>query len=180
MDYSDPKTQKKHLANFQSLVTFSNNLQQSTDCYFETFPLPVFLMDSMGRFIYANRAAETFIRYQRSEMIGQHFRLLLTLDDLSDGFKFFHGLFRGQQNEITRFRIRLKEGSTRVVDMNGAPVMLKNKIVAAIVIATDVTGVPSQNTRDRVRVETFKKFMVDLENWEKHSEKYLKSKKKDI
>ena len=168
INYHDPDVQEKHLTNFQKLVRWTGDIPDSADSYFECYPMAVFLIDALGRFTFFNRAAEEFIGYTKDEICDKHFRLLLTLDDLSDGFKLFYQVFQESVRQRSLFRVRLKNGLTRVVDLLAAPVFLNGAVKSALCIANDITGRVSQTPRDAKRVEVFKKFSSDLEKWKNH------------
>ena len=155
----------KQTSHFQELVQFSSNLRQSSEITFEGFKNPVFIIDLLGRFIYFNRAAELFLGYSREDILGRHFRMLLTLDDLSDGFLFFYQTLQGCYAEHSKFRVRRKDGSTRVLDVLASPISFQNRIRAGLAIAHDITGQPSGNPEAIERVQVFKKFSEDLERW---------------
>ena len=105
--------------------------------------------------------------YAREEVLGRHFRLLFTLDDLSDGFLFFYQTLQGCYAEHTLFRVRRKDGSTRVIDVLASPITFEGKIRAAVAIAHDITGRDPQTKEDEMRVKVFRKFSEDLDEWQR-------------
>lgn len=153
-------------------MAFSHNLKDQSEKTFENFRSPVFVIDLLGRFIYFNQAAELSIGYTRGEVMGRHFRLLFTLDDLSEGFSFFYQVLQGCYAEHSLFRIRKKDGSTRVFDFLASPITFKSRIRAALVITEDVTGKPSGNPEDADRVQVFKKFSTELDRWQEQPKNF--------
>ncbi len=127
-----------------------------------------------GCFIFFNDAARELTGYERNDVLGRHFRLLFTLDDLSQGFLFFHQTMQGCYSEHSRFRIRRSDGSTRVVDVLASPVIFDGHVRAALTIAQDVTGQSSQSDKDRDRVKVFKEFSRDLERWDEKNKQVKK------
>ncbi len=157
------------LRKYKELALCSNSVRNSYTTYFETFPASVFATDDMGRFIYFNHSAERLSGYHGHDVLGRHFRLLFTLDDLNDGFLFFYQTMGGCYSEHSRFRIRCKDGSTKVIDVLATPVSFDSKVRGVLAIAEDVTGKASNKYLDRKRIVVFKKFMADLEYWDKKS-----------
>lgn len=125
------------------------------------------MFDTQGRFIFFNRAASKFLGYTPERLIGSHFRMLLTLDDLSDGFLFLYQTLNGCYTEQSLFRMRLSDGSTRVVGITAGPIYYKGKIRAGLAIAYDSSGKNSKMPHDTERVKIFKKFSEDLSRWAK-------------
>ena len=135
------KNRESSISTNSPVYQFAISLQKSSDQFFEEFPNPVWIVDLKGRFVFFNKAAEKLIEYQRDEILGKHFRMLLTLDDLSDGFLFLYQTLNGCYSEHTLFRIRKKGGSTRVVDVMAAPLYFDGKVRAGLAIAQDITGI---------------------------------------
>ncbi len=165
MENQENNQSKKTSTHFQELVKFSKNLRESSETTFENFRNPVFIVDLLGRLIYFNQAAELLMGYSRGEVLGRHFRLLFTLDDLSEGFLFFYQTLQGCYAEHSVFRVRRKDGSTRVLDVLASPISFQGRVRAGLAIAEDITGRSSQNPEDQDRVRVFKKFSSDLDRW---------------
>ena len=154
------------LKNYKKLANYSKALYSHYNAFFLGFQYPVFATNEKGCFVFFNRSAEKFTGYSKKEVMGRHFRMLFTLDDLGDGFLFFYQAMRGCYSENTRFRIRLKDGSTRIIDVLAAPVSFDSKIQGVLAIAKDVSGQISNAKSDQKRVVTFKKFSQDLDAWD--------------
>ncbi|MBI4387553.1 MAG: PAS domain S-box protein [Candidatus Omnitrophica bacterium] len=159
---------------YKKLANFSSNLRESYVNFFERLKDAVFVTDMRGCFIFFNDAAQELTGYQRNDVLGRHFRLLFTLDDLSQGFLFFHQTMQGCYSEHSRFRIRKNDGATRVVDVLASPVVFDGHVRAALTIAQDVTGQSSHLDKDRDRVKVFKEFSQDLERWDEKNRQVKK------
>ncbi len=162
------------LKKYQKIAFLTIAIQNSYSAFFETLKDAVFVTDLKGCFIFFNQAAERLTGYPRDQVPGRHFRMLFTLDDLNDGFLFFYQTMKGCYSEHSKFRIRCRNGSTKVVDVLASPILYNGRVQAALTIAQDVTGKPSRDTGDRERVKVFKKFAQDLERWEDENQQ-LKS-----
>lgn len=158
-------TPNKQLKHDPELLKFKAILKTGSAQFFENQKKSVFMFDLDGRFIFFNEAAEKFLGYSPEQLIGSHFRILLTLDDLSDGFLFLYQTLNGCYTEHSLFRMRLKDGSTRVVGITAGPIYYQNKVRAALAIAHDLSGRNSRNPHDFERVKIFKKFSADLTRW---------------
>ena len=159
---------------YKKLANFSSNLHESYSTFFERLKDAVFITDTRGCFTFFNGSAEMLTGYDRREVQGRHFRMLFTLDDLSQGFLFFHQTMKGCYSEHSRFRLRRKDGSTRVVDVLASPVTFDGQVRAALTIAQDVTGKSSNSAQDQERVVAFKEFSQDLERWDQKSKEVKK------
>ena len=157
--------EKIDFATQELLRIFSENLRDNSKAKFDNFADSVFIVDLLGRFVYVNPAFEKLLGYGSCEILGRHFRMLFTLDDLNEGFLFFYQTLRGCYAENSRFRIFRKDRSTRVIDVLASPIMFQNKVRAGIAIAHDVTGQQSDVRGEQDRVELFKRFSQDLESW---------------
>ena len=158
------------LLKYRKLANLSNMLQESFPNFFEHVPYPVLITDARGCFLFFNEAAEKLTGYLQAEALNHHFRMLFTLDDLSDGFLFFYQTMQGCYSENTKFRIRKKDGSTRVIDVLASPIVFDGKVRAALAIVKDITGKDSSVKSERERVRIFKAFNSDLEKWNKKNE----------
>ena len=165
----EDKNPKNKITDFSQLESFANGLKLKSEIYFEKLTNPVFIIDLMGRLIFFNQASENLMGYSKKEVLGRHFRFLFTLDDLSEGFLFFYQTLKGCYSEHTLFRIRRKDGSTRVVDVMASPILFGEKVRAGLVIAQDITGRAPISDKDKERVEIFKKFNRDLEIWDQNT-----------
>lgn len=129
----------------------------------EFCPDIVFVVDAGGWIIMVNYAATKICGYERDEIVGKHFRMFLTLDDLSAGFKIFYRTLRGESTEATRLRIRKKDGSTTVLELSGTPIVCKGKFIGGLAIARDISELMRRESQDRIREQTFVQLMADLE-----------------
>ncbi len=129
----------------------------------EFCPDIVFVVDAGGWIIMVNYAATKVCGYERDDIIGKHFRMFLTLDDLSAGFKMFYRTLRGESTEATRLRVRKKDGSTTVLELTGTPIMQKGKLIGGLAIARDISEQMRRESQDRIREQTFVQLMADLE-----------------
>lgn len=157
------------LKTYKRLADHSSSARTYCTTFFEKFQFPAFITDTKGCFIFFNQSAERLTGYSKKEVLGRHFRLLFTLDDLSDGFLFFYQTMKGCYSEHSRFRIRCQSGSTKVVDVLAAPITFDGKIWAALGIAQDVSGQKSDITLDQERTKIFKKFSKDVDQWDKEN-----------
>lgn len=130
----------------------------------------VFLVDKWGKIIMVNHAATKVCGFHRDEIIGRHFRIFLTLDDLSEGFKIFYRTLRGESTEATRLRVKKKDGSTTVLELSGTPVVVNGKFLGGLAIARDIGARMAQESQDRIRAQTFAKLVADCELHQKELE----------
>lgn len=123
----------------------------------------VFMVDARGVIIMANHSLTKTCGYNRDEVVGQHFRMFLTLDDLSEGFKIFYKTLRGEGTEATKLRVRKKDGSTTVLELSGTPIMRNGKFIGGLAIARDVGEHMKRESQERIREQTFLKLVADAD-----------------
>jgi len=166
------------LKNYQKLAHVNISLQKSYSSFFERMKDAVLITDIKGCFIFFNQAAEELTGYSKIEVLGRHFRMLFTLDDLNDGFTFFYQTMKGVYSEHSKFRIRCRSGYTKVVDVLAAPVLFNDRVQAALTIAQDASGVPSEDPLEEERVKIFQQFSQDLERWNHENQRVKENVKK--
>lgn len=123
------------------------------------------IVDLMGRITFCNDAALSICGYKKEDVVNHHFRMFLTLDDLANGFKLFYNVLKGEYSTNNLFRIRCKDGSTKVVEVNCGPLHEFGKIVGGISLIRDFARLKQMESEGKERVEQFKKLDADLENW---------------
>ena len=125
------------------------------------------IVDLMGRITFCNNAATEICGYQMDEVLNRHFRMFLTLDDLANGFKLFYNVLKGEYSTNNLFRVRCKDGSTKIVEVNAAPLHEFGKIVGVLAVIRDISRRRQTELENQERVEQFKQFDQDLEGWKK-------------
>jgi len=125
----------------------------------------VIMVDLMGRITFCNDAALGICGFNRDEVVNHHFRMFLTLDDLANGFKLFYNVLKGEYSTNNLFRIRCKDGSSKIVEVNASPLHEFGKIVGGISIIRDITKRKRVEFESKERVEQFRQLDADLEEW---------------
>ncbi len=125
------------------------------------------IVDLMGRITYCNEATLEICGYSRDEVINHHFRMFLSLDDLSNGFKLFYNVLKGEYSTQNLFRIRCKDGSTKIVEVNAAPLHEFGKIVGGLSVIRDISKRKQVEKENAERVMGFVKLDEQMENWKK-------------
>ena len=125
------------------------------------------IVDLMGRITFVNPDAARICGYEKNEMMNHHFRMFLTLDDLANGFKLFYNILKGEYSTNNLFRIRCKDGSTKIVEVNAAPLHEFGKVVGGLAIIRDISKRKQMEEGNKGRVEQFKQLDQDLDGWKK-------------
>ncbi|MBI4971763.1 MAG: PAS domain S-box protein [Candidatus Omnitrophica bacterium] len=125
------------------------------------------IVDLMGRVTFFNPAATEICGYKKEEVMGHHFRMFLTLDDLANGFKLFYDVLKGDYSTNNLFRVRCKNGSTKIVEVNAAPLHEFGKIVGGLAIIRDISKRRKMEMENKGQVEQFQKLDQDLDNWKR-------------
>ena len=123
------------------------------------------IVDLMGRITFLNPAASQICGYEKNEVLNHHFRMFLTLDDLANGFKLFYNILKGEYSTNNLFRIRCKDGSTKIVEVNASPLHEFGKIVGGLAIIRDISKRKQMEEDNKERVEQFKQLDQDLDGW---------------
>lgn len=125
------------------------------------------IVDLMGRITFCNRVILEISGYSKEELNHRHFRMLMTLDDLANGFKLFYNVMKGEYSTNNLFRIRCKDGSTKIVEINASPLHEFGKIVGGLTIIRDISSRRLLQEENKERVEQFKQFDRDLDIWKR-------------
>jgi PAS domain S-box-containing protein len=96
---------------------------------FDFNPLPIVSLDSEGRLVEVNTAAEQMTGYQADELEGVHFNALINPEDQKFASAAFTKVLRGDPLQV----------DVRIVDKNGADVELRATAIP-IVVAGEVVG----------------------------------------
>lgn len=123
------------------------------------------IVDLMGRITFVNPAAAEICGYDKNEVMNHHFRMFLTLDDLALGFKLFYNILKGEYSTNNLFRIRCKDGSTKIVEVNAAPLHEFGKVVGGLCIIRDISKRKQMQEENKERVEQFIQLDQDLDGW---------------
>lgn len=131
----------------------------------EHVAIGVFTVDLEGRIQFFNKEAERISGYQRDEIRSSHFRSLLSLDDISEGFKIFYQAARGAYPKSLLFRVRKKIGATIITELEVAPFYQGGKLEGVIAFMKDRTERKKLEESNRKRVEAFIEFSHQLDQW---------------
>ena len=105
----------------------------------ETAPDAIFTLDLLGRFTFANPAAERISGYGEEELVGRHFRKLLPLKHIPACLNVFQKALRGQPTPPIEIEMITKQGERVPLELLGRPVKRGRRIVEILGIARDIT-----------------------------------------
>lgn len=125
----------------------------------------IFSVDLSGRIIFFNHEASRITGYSRDEILRCHFRKLLSLDDIAEGFKLFYQAVRSNYPKSVLLRILKKDRTSTIAEVSAAPFHLGGNLRGTLVFMKDVSERKRLEESNRKRVETFIKFSGELENW---------------
>ncbi len=123
------------------------------------------IVDLAGRITFSNKASLNMCGYEKDEVMGRHFRMFMSLDDLAEGFKLFYNVLKGEYSTFNMFRIRNKDGTTRIVEVNASPLHQFGKVVGGVAIIRDISARNEKQEGNKERIEKFVKLDKDAEQW---------------
>ncbi len=135
MDYRELNYKRKYFLLRRTLRKLMGALRDThalLKSLLEHSGLGVFIVDQGGCFRFLNGEAASMTGYSAAELLRRHFRSLLTLDDLSDGFRLLYETMQGKLSAHNRFRMRRKDGSTMTVEVDMFPVVKRGMIQAGL------------------------------------------------
>lgn len=168
LDYADLNYKKKYFLirrTLRKLITTLRETQQLLNTVLEDGGTAAFTIDAEGRFRFFNSEVARVTGYTAPEVLGKHFRMVLTLDDLSDGFRLFYQTMKGTPAVRSRFRLRRKDGSTIIAELDTFPVWKQGKVFLGLVVARPLAPGTQGTTQERERVERFKQLSEEMERW---------------
>lgn len=132
---------------------------------FESVAVGIFQVDLAGRIVFFNREAARITGYSREEILRHHFRKLLSLDDLSEGFRLLYQAVQGSYPESVLLRVLKKNRTSSIVEVSSAPFYLEGKLQGAIAFIKDVSERKRLEESNRKRVEAFLRFSHEIDAW---------------
>ncbi len=106
----------------------------------QSIPCALFALDREGRFVQMNPAGYDLFGYECSDIIGQHFRLIIseeTSQQLEGPLRQLLG--RGERLAAWEVDITRKDGSRRTISLSAMPLMDEGNITGMVGVAPDVT-----------------------------------------
>ncbi|WP_298669636.1 PAS domain S-box protein [uncultured Methanofollis sp.] len=122
----------------------------------------IFTTDAQGRFTYVSPAIRRITGYETGEFQGKSFVFEQGDADLSKFESFFADLREGKAIEGLAIRIRARDGSTRYLEINAAPILNGGMMVGAQGVARDVT---ERMEMERVRAEAYAQIEQNIEQF---------------
>ncbi len=150
---------------FQRKLNRHRQCQENLLALLENLPSGIFVVNFTGQIVFFNREAEKIIGYERKQILNAHFRTLLSLDDLADGFKLFYEAIRGNYPQSILLRLLKKNRATTVAEVQVAPFRLDEQLDGAIAFVRDISERKRIEEINRKRVESFIQFSKELEEW---------------
>lgn len=106
---------------------------------FESARDVIYTLNMEGAFSSLNRAFVDLTGYEKSEMIGKHFRNYIHPDDIKVAIKNFDALSKGGYPPVHELRVLTKSGDYRYAEITSVPLKDEHDVIGAIGIARDVT-----------------------------------------
>jgi PAS domain S-box-containing protein len=106
---------------------------------FESARDVIYTINMEGAFSSLNRAFVDLTGYEKSEMVGSHFRNYIHPDDIKIAFKNFDTLSKGGYPPVHELRVLTKSGEYRYAEITSVPLKDEHNVIGAIGIARDVT-----------------------------------------
>lgn len=132
---------------------------------FEKVSVGIFGVDLSGRIVFFNHEASRITGYSSDEILQHHFRKLLSLDDIADGFRLFYQAVRSHYPKSVLLRTLKKDRTSTVVEVSAAPFYLGGKLQGALAFMRDISERKKLEEANRKRVETFIRFSKELDTW---------------
>ncbi len=133
---------------------------------FESVSVGIFQVDLAGRIVFFNQEASRITGYSREDIAHHHFRKLLCLDDLSEGFRLFYQAVQGNYSKSILLRVLKKNRASSIVEISAAPFYLEGKLQGGLAFMKDVSERKRLEDANRKRVETFIRFNNELDAWQ--------------
>src|SRR3989338_300176 len=137
---------------------------------FEKVSVGIFAVDLSGRIVFFNHEASRITGYPCGEILGHHFRKLLSLDDIAEGFRLFYQAVRSNYPKSVLLRTLKKDRTSIIVELSAAPFYLGGKLQGALAFMRDLSERKKLEEANRKRIETFIRFSGELETWHDQAE----------
>lgn len=132
----------------------------------EKVSVGIIQVDLAGRIIFFNQEACRITGYSREEIHLHHFRKLLSLDDLAEGFKLFYQAVQGSYPKSVLLRVLKHNRASTIMEVSAAPFYQGGKLQGAVAFVKDVSERKRLEDANRKRVETFIRFSHEMDAWQ--------------
>lgn len=122
----------------------------------------IFATDAGGRFTYVSPSVQRITGYGPEEFPGKNFLFNQEDADTSEFESFCADLREGKVVEGLAIRIRAKDGSTRYIEINAAPVQNSGVMVGVQGVARDIT---ERVEMEKVRAEAYAQIEQNIEQF---------------
>ncbi|MFA6096171.1 MAG: PAS domain-containing protein [Candidatus Paceibacterota bacterium] len=103
----------------------------------------IWSLDTNGKFVYINKAAESISGYRPEEVVGASFELLLFTEDIDRIRAIFQSVMSGNVNKY-EIRVKKKNGDIFILSVNTAPIFKKDQIIGTVSCGRDITEQKAQ------------------------------------
>jgi len=131
----------------------------------EKLQMGVAIIDAQGNIAFLNKRGKKVLGYNENEELQTHFRALLALDDLSDGFRIFYNAMHGRYSPRTLLRLRKKDASTSVCEVYTAPFYQAKMLKGTIAFFADFSAAQKIIDGNKKRVQAFTQFSKEIDEY---------------
>lgn len=151
---------------YERTISRSRETHRHLISLFENLPVGVIVLNMAGRVVFFNRESHKILGFKASEVSGAHFRMFLSLDDISEGFRMVYEAIKGHFPQKTILRLLKRDRGTMIAEVEIGPFKLDKKLNGAILFLRDVSQRKKIEDLNRKRVQSFMEFSKELEEWQ--------------
>lgn len=148
----------------QALIELNTSIKVKYKTLVEQANDIIFSVDSEGRCIFVNKAAERTLGYTKEELIGKHFSTIIDEDHKNRVLEFYRNqLATIQESTYFEFKVLTKENRSIWIGQSVNLIVRNGRIIGVSAVARDITERKSAEELVRFNEEKYRRIIEDMQ-----------------
>lgn len=148
----------------QELIELNTSIKVKYKTLVEQANDIIFSVDSEGRCIFVNKAAERTLGYTKEELIGKHFSTIIDEDHKNRVLEFYRNQITTiQESTYFEFKVLTKENRSIWIGQSVNLIVRNGRIIGVSAVARDITERKSAEELVRFNEEKYRRIIEDMQ-----------------
>lgn len=148
----------------QELIELNTSIKVKYKTLVEQANDIIFSVDSDGRCIFVNKAAERTLGYTKEELIGKHFSTIIDEDHKNRVLEFYRNQIATiQESTYFEFKVLTKENRSIWIGQSVNLIVRNGRIIGVSAVARDITERKSAEELVRFNEEKYRRIIEDMQ-----------------
>lgn len=148
----------------QELIELNTSIKVKYKTLVEQANDIIFSVDSEGRCIFVNKAAERTLGYTKEELIGKHFSTIIDEDHKNRVLEFYRNQIATiQESTYFEFKVLTKENRSIWIGQSVNLIVRNGRIIGVSAVARDITERKSAEELVRFNEEKYRRIIEDMQ-----------------